>query len=134
MLLFLIHYPQWQDKLWKDIDAVIGQNEPKMEDRDDLPKVEAFILEVQRYANVTPFGIPHAPKQDFRYNGYLFPKGTCVTFAMESVMTDPGIFPEPFQFKPERYLAEDGKCYGKQKEKLIPFSIGNIFQVFCFLH
>lgn len=126
-LLALIHYPKWQETLRGNIDTIIGQSQPKMEDKENLPKVEAFILEVQRYANVAPFGIPHAPKKDFKYNGYLFPKGTCVTFAMDSVMMDPECFPEPFLFKPERFLDEMGKCNGEQKEKLIPFSTGIIF-------
>lgn len=123
-LLTLIHYPKWQETLRENIDTAIGQSQPKMEDKENLPNVEAFILEVQRYANVAPFGIPHAPKKDFEYNGYLFPKGTCVTFAIDSVMMDPEIFPEPLLFKPERFLDEEGKCNGEQKEKLIPFSTG----------
>lgn len=87
-LLALIHYPKWQETLRENIDTAIGQSQPKMEDKENLPNVEAFILEVQRYANVAPFGIPHVPKKDFEYNGYLFPKGTCVTFAIDSVMMD----------------------------------------------
>lgn len=127
-LLALIHYPKWQETLRENIETAIGQSQPKMEDKANLPNVEAFILEVQRYANVAPFGIPHAPKKDFKYNGHLFPKGTCVTFAIDSVMMDPAIFPEPLLFKPERFLDEVGNCNGEQKEKLIPFSTGNIFQ------
>lgn len=123
-LLALIHYPKWQETLRENIETAIGQSQPKMEDKENLPNVEAFILEVQRYANVAPFGIPHAPKKDFKYNGHLFPKGTCVTFAIDSVMMDPAIFPEPLLFKPERFLDEVGNCNGEQKEKLIPFSTG----------
>lgn len=124
LLIFLIHHPKLQEELRENIDDVIGQSQPKMEDKENLPMVEAFILEVQRVANVAPFAIPHAPKEDFFFKGYLFPKGTCVTFDMESIMDDPEIFPEPSQFKPQRFIDENGKCVGAQKEKLIPFSIG----------
>lgn len=97
-----------------------------MEHKDQLPEVEAFILEVQRHANLFPLGIPHAPKEDFNYKGYNLPKGTFMFFALGSVMTDPQIFPEPTKFKPERFLDNSGKCNGEQKEKLIPFSTGNL--------
>lgn len=101
-----------------------------MEHKEQLPRVEAFILEVQRHANIAPFAIPRAPKKDFCYNGYNFPKGICVCFALDSVLMDPDIFPEPSKFKPERFLDKDGKCTGEPKEKLIPFSTGEKYQFF----
>lgn len=123
-VLFLIHHPEWQRKLREDIDALLAQSHPKMEHKEQLPRVEAFILEVQRHANIAPFAIPRAPKKDFCYNGYNFPKGICVCFALDSVLMDQDIFPEPSKFKPERFLDKDGKCTGEPKEKLIPFSTG----------
>lgn len=62
-VLFLIHHPEWQRKLREDIDALLAQSHPKMEHKEQLPRVEAFILEVQRHANIAPFAIPRAPKK-----------------------------------------------------------------------
>ncbi|XP_062612895.1 cytochrome P450 2C15-like [Saccostrea cucullata] len=123
-LLYLIHYPQWQKILQKDIDDVIGQGQPKMEHRDKLPRVEAFILEIQRVADIVPMNLPHASGEDFVYEGHLFPKGVLVFCILDSVMSDPEAFPEPTKFKPERFLDDNGNCQGEQKNKLIPFSIG----------
>ncbi|XP_048747497.2 cytochrome P450 2C25-like isoform X2 [Ostrea edulis] len=123
-LLYLMHHQDWQKRLQDDIDDVIGQGQPKMEHKDKLPRVEAFILEVQRLANLVPLNVPHTSKQDFMYNGYIFPKGAIVFGVLDSVMSDPEIFPEPSNFKPERFLDENGKCCGEPKTKLIPFSIG----------
>ena len=95
-----------------------------MEHKYRMPLVEAFSLEVQRLGNLTPNAVPHAPKEDFYYKGYLFPKGTFTLISLDSVMTDPDLFPEPLTFKPERFLDDNGKCGGEQKEKLIPFSTG----------
>lgn len=128
-LLFLIHHPEWQKDLRGDVETLIGKNQPTMENKENLPRIEAFILEVQRHANLAPFGIPHTPREDFIYNGYLLPKGTCINFALDSVMMDSEIFPDPFVFKPERFLDEKGKCQGEQKDKLIPFSIGNYITI-----
>lgn len=88
-----------------------------MEHKDRLPLVEAFIIKVQRQGNVVPFAFPHAPTEDFNFKGYLFPKGTFMFFALDSVMTDPEIFPEPSKFKPERFLDYSGRCNGEQKDK-----------------
>ncbi|XP_062568079.1 LOW QUALITY PROTEIN: cytochrome P450 2E1-like [Saccostrea cucullata] len=123
-LLYLIHYPQWQKILQKDIDDVIGQGQPKMEHRNKLPRVEAFILEIQRLADIVPLNVPHAASEDFVYDGHLFPKGVFVFCVIDSVLSDPENFPEPSKFKPERFLDDSGKCQGEQKNKLIPFSIG----------
>ncbi|XP_056011253.1 cytochrome P450 2U1-like isoform X2 [Ostrea edulis] len=124
MLLYLIHHQDWQKRLQNDIDDVIGQGQPKMEHKDKLPRVEAFILEVQRLGNLVPLNVPHTSKEDFKYNGYIFPKGAIVFGALDSVMSDPEIFSEPSNFKPERFMDDSGKCCGDQKTKLIPFSIG----------
>ncbi|XP_048745406.2 cytochrome P450 2C15-like isoform X2 [Ostrea edulis] len=123
-LLYLIHHQDWQKTLQNDIDDVIGQAQPKMEHKDELPRIEAFILEVQRSANIAPVSVPHTSNEDFIYHGYIFPKGAIVFGALDSVMSDPEIFPEPSTFKPERFLNDIGKCYGDQKTKMIPYSIG----------
>nr|XP_022336950.1 cytochrome P450 2C14-like [Crassostrea virginica] len=123
-LLFLIHHPDWQTKLQRDIDEVIGQGHPTMEHKDQLSSVEAFTLEVQRLANVTPHAPPHAPTEDFYYKGYFIPKGTFMIISLDSVMNDPNIFPEPHKFNPERFLNDRGVCGGEQKDKLLPFSAG----------
>ncbi|XP_048776299.2 cytochrome P450 2U1-like isoform X3 [Ostrea edulis] len=123
-LLYLIHHQDWQKGLQNDIDDVIGQGQPKMEHKDKLPRVEAFILEVQRLGNLVPINLPHAPKEDFTYNGHLFPKGAIVFCVLDSVMMDPDIFPEPSEFKPERFLDPSGKCSGEQKDSMVPFATG----------
>jgi hypothetical protein len=75
-------------------------------------------------ANLIPLNLPHTSNEDFVYNGYIFPKGAIVFGVLDSVLNDPEVFPEPLQFRPERFLDENGNCLGEQKEKLIPFSIG----------
>jgi cytochrome P450 len=123
-LLYLINHQDWQESLQNDIDDVIGQGQPQMEHKDKLPRIEAFILEVQRLANLVPSNLPHTSNEDFVYNGYIFPKGAMVFGVLDSVLNDPEIFPEPSKFKPERFLDTNGICHGEQKDKLIPFSIG----------
>ncbi|XP_062602734.1 cytochrome P450 2B4-like isoform X1 [Saccostrea cucullata] len=123
-LLFLIHYPHWQKRLQNEVDDVIGQSQPKMEQKEKLPSVEAFILESVRVGNTSPFSAPHAPKEDFSFKGHLFPKGTTVLCLLDSALMDPETFPEPSKFKPERFLDGNGRCREDLKDKLISFSLG----------
>jgi cytochrome P450 len=123
-LLYLIHHQDWQKTLQNNIDDAIGQGQPKMEHKDKLPRVEAFILEVQRLANLVPSNMPHSCNEDFVCKENIFPKGAIVFGVLDSVLNDPEIFPKPSKFKPQRFLDENGNCLGEQKDKLIPFSIG----------
>ncbi|XP_055997286.1 cytochrome P450 2C15-like [Ostrea edulis] len=123
-LLYLVHHQEWQKNLQEDIDDVVGVGQPKMEHKERLPRVEAFILEIQRVANLLPMNLPRTTNEDFTYNGYIFPKDAIVFCVLDSVLSDPEIYPEPSQFKPERFLDDDGKCIGEKKDKLVPFSLG----------
>ncbi|XP_062580760.1 cytochrome P450 2B5-like isoform X1 [Saccostrea cucullata] len=122
--LFLIHHPDIQTKLLKHIDEIIGEAVPQIEHREKLPYVEAFVLEVLRMGNIVPLGVPHCPNRDFEYGGYSFPNGVTVLANLGSALQDPNIFNNPQKFQPERFLDEDGKCKGTQKDKMIPFSTG----------
>lgn len=121
-----MHYPEIKQKLQKDVDCVLGQGLPTMDHKDQLPIVEAFLLEVQRMANILPLNLPHTTKEDFWYKGHLFAKGSVMFFMIDSVLTDPEIFPEPSKFNPERFIDANGKCSGEQKEKMIAFSTGKL--------
>jgi cytochrome P450 len=95
-----------------------------MEHKDKLPRVEAFILEVQCLANLLPLNLPHTSNKDFLYKGHIIPKGAIVFGILDSVLNDPEFFTEPLKFKLERFLDENGNCLREQKDKLLPFSIG----------
>lgn len=129
-LLYLVHHQEWQKNLQEDIDDVVGVGQPKMEHKERLPRVEAFILEIQRVANLLPMNLPRTTNEDFTYNGYIFPKDAIVFCVLDSVLSDPEIYPEPSQFKPERFLDDDGKCIGEKKDKLVPFSLGMIMKYY----
>jgi hypothetical protein len=62
-----------------ELDAVIGPDRvPTLDDRPNLPYVEAIMTEVMRYGPPVPGGIPHKTTEDDVYNGYRIAKGTMV--------------------------------------------------------
>lgn len=119
---FLLH-PEIQLKIQKELDDVIGRDRmPRWGDRTRLPYVEATIAEVQRIGTVAAIGGTHAASRDVTLRGYTIPKGVAVIPNVYAVMRDPVLWPEPLEFKPQRFLDENGKFF--KPEHFIPFNTG----------
>ncbi|XP_072043090.1 cytochrome P450 2J2-like [Amphiura filiformis] len=123
-LLYMMMYPEIQAKVQQEIDTVVGRMRmPQWADRLLLPYTEAVLLEIQRIRTVLPLGVPHVASEDTTLAGYDIPKGTYVVANVWALHNDPDVWAEPDQFKPERFLDEDGKL--SYREELIPFSTGH---------
>ncbi|CAD5224525.1 unnamed protein product [Bursaphelenchus xylophilus] len=123
IIAYLIRNPDAQEKMQKELDAVVGSNRIiRNADRGDLPYTNAVIMEGQRCCNLLSQNIPRALQQDFEINGYNVKKGTIILPQISVLLQNPKIFPEPEKFNPDRFIAQNGKL--KQVEELIPFSIG----------
>lgn len=53
--------------------------------------------------------IPHKLVQDDVYNGYSLPKGALVIPNVWGMLHDPAVYTEPHTFRPERFIAQEGK-------------------------
>ncbi|KAG1831352.1 cytochrome P450 [Suillus variegatus] len=107
-LLAMILNPEVQTKAHAEIDRVVGKDRlPDFNDRPALPYVEAILRETLRWYPVAPLGIPHATTTSDVYNGYFIPKGVCRP-DLTTMADDPDKYPNPDEFKPERFLHEDG--------------------------
>ena len=123
-VLYLLKYEDIKARLQLDIDNIIPENRaPRLEDKQKLPYVEAFIMEVLRCANIAPLAVPHAvTNDDVMFHGYKIPKDTPILFNLDSVLKDPDIFENPEQFNPERFIDANGKVF--RPKEFIPFGIG----------
>ncbi|KAF8168214.1 cytochrome P450 [Crassisporium funariophilum] len=112
-MLAMAHYPDVQKRAQAELDSVIGRSRlPDFSDRPSLPYIEALLLETLRWSTVTPLALPHRALQDDIYDGYLIPKGVTITvnaWYVLGILHDPELYPDPFQFKPERFVEEEGK-------------------------
>ncbi|XP_025029006.1 cytochrome P450 2J2-like isoform X1 [Python bivittatus] len=103
--LYLMAFPEIQEKCWKEIDTVLGSNASlKYKDRENLPYTNAVIHEIQRISNVVPLGIPHAPIKDVQLFGYKIPKDTMVFVNLHSAHRDESQWKFPNEFNPSNFL------------------------------
>ncbi|KZW03032.1 cytochrome P450 [Exidia glandulosa HHB12029] len=102
----LVH-PTVQRTVQAELDAKIPTSRlPTLTDRSHLPYLEAVIREVMRTYPVTPMGVSHRVTKDDEYEGMHIPKGATVIANTWAILNDEQLYPEPNEFKPERFLRD----------------------------
>uniref|UniRef100_A0A8B9EEP6 Cytochrome P450 2J6-like n=1 Tax=Anser cygnoides TaxID=8845 RepID=A0A8B9EEP6_ANSCY len=123
-LLYMVVYPDVQEKVQKELDAVLGRsNLACYTDRKRLPYTNAVIHEIQRYSNIILIALPRQTVKDTELLGYPIPKNTIVLVNIDSVLSDPEKWETPDQFNPGHFLDKDGNFV--HREAFLPFSIGS---------
>ncbi|KAI0278794.1 cytochrome P450 [Russula aff. rugulosa BPL654] len=109
LFLVLVLFPQVQRRAQAELDAVIGRDRlPTFDDRPRLPYIEALCKELIRWNMVTPTGLPHRSGRDDVYRGFFIPKGSIMVANAWAILHDPETYPDPEEFRPERFLNDDG--------------------------
>ncbi|XP_055864758.1 cytochrome P450 2J2-like isoform X3 [Biomphalaria glabrata] len=122
-LLYMLHYPEVQQRIYKEIVEQIGtERPPNITDKSNLKYLTAVIMEVQRKASIVPLGLPHLCNKDTTLAGYNIPKGTIVMPNLDAIHASKEIWGDPETFRPERFLDDKGNVM--TREELMPFSIG----------
>ncbi|EFX85499.1 phm, putative ecdysteroid 25-hydroxylase, ecdysone biosynthesis [Daphnia pulex] len=130
IVLYLILYPDVQERIHEEIERVVGQLDQGRipcyaTDARRMPWTEATICEVQRLKTILPLGVPHGTLQDCELAGYRIPKGAMVVPVWWAMNLDPTLWPEPLQFRPERFLEEEEEKWRVEKpEHFLPFQCG----------
>ena len=88
-----------------------------------MPYTEATIAEIMRVSSLTPFGAPHATSEDVEFRGYHIPKNTLIFANIYASHHNPRIWGDPQNYRPERFLSDDGKTCTKNKAWM-PFGTG----------
>ena len=120
--LYMVRYPEVQARVQQELAREVGADRsPAMEDRPRLPYTEAVLMEVQRHANIVPFGIRHMTEVELEVRGHLLPAGTVVMPVMAEVLKGEH-WGDGEVFRPERFLSASGQL--RRDEHFIPFSTG----------
>nr|A0A6S6QI82.1 RecName: Full=Cytochrome P450 monooxygenase ple1; AltName: Full=Pleuromutilin biosynthesis cluster protein 1 [Rhodocybe pseudopiperita]BCI98769.1 putative cytochrome P450 [Rhodocybe pseudopiperita] len=107
--LAMVCFPEVQKKAQQELDSVLNGRLPEHADFPSFPYLNAVIKEVYRWRPVTPMGVPHQTIADDVYRDYHIPKGSIVFANQWAMSNDENDYPQPGEFRPERYLTEDGK-------------------------
>ncbi|KAI4215334.1 MAG: hypothetical protein LQ351_002234 [Letrouitia transgressa] len=95
---------------------------PPLQDLEQLPYLTAVILEGLRMSNVSSHRLLRAyPDTTLSYGDFEIPAGTPISMTPLHIHENPEIFPEPFEFKPERWLINNQQ---RLRRYLVPFGKG----------
>ncbi|KYN38874.1 hypothetical protein ALC56_06873 [Trachymyrmex septentrionalis] len=120
--LNLILNPQVQRKAHEEIDRVTGRNRfPTLADKPKMPYVEAIVLESIRVFVGRTLSVPHRALKDTFIVGHKIPKDTMLVANFNRILMDES-WDDPEDFRPERYLDNDGNII--TPDKYFPFGIG----------
>ncbi|GMS92814.1 hypothetical protein PENTCL1PPCAC_14989, partial [Pristionchus entomophagus] len=125
-MLLLAKHSEIQEKLRREIRSAIGTERTiTRADQASLPFARACVLELQRFANIVGTNVQRLSTRDTEIRGHKIPKNTWVNGDIHYLMANDPVFVDPQEFRPERYIAEDGKSLRKDLiERTLPFSIG----------
>ncbi|XP_070683845.1 cytochrome P450 4V8 [Pempheris klunzingeri] len=116
-------HPEVLSKVQQELQEVFGTSDRPVntEDLKKLKYLECVIKEALRLFPSVPF-FARSLGEDCHINGFLVPKGANAIVITYALHRDPRYFPEPEEFRPERFLPE--KSVGRPPYAYIPFSAG----------
>ncbi|KAJ5356014.1 Cytochrome P450 E-class group I [Penicillium concentricum] len=100
-------FPDAQRQAQAELDRVVGSRLPTIDDRPNLPYVDALMKEVMRWHPVAPLGLPHMTTEEDEYCGYRIPKGAVLVPNVWSFTHDPEMYNQPMSFNPGRFLQHE---------------------------
>eukprot|EP00112_Aurelia_sp_Birch-Aquarium-sp1_P000590 Seg1056.8 transcript_id=Seg1056.8/GoldUCD/mRNA.D3Y31 product="Steroid 17-alpha-hydroxylase/17 20 lyase" protein_id=Seg1056.8/GoldUCD/D3Y31 len=122
-LLYFATWPKVQAKIADERKQRIGNRQPRLRDRGNLPYFEATIQEIFRLSSIVLL-IPHKTIRETKIDGHAIPKGTQILINLWALHHDEREWDEPTEFKPERFLDADGNFVHGMKKSLLPFGAG----------
>lgn len=118
--LYWIHYlPEVREKLLQELNYIDIDNADPMEIV-RLPYLNAVCSETLRIYPIAFFAFPRILQAPMQLMDYDLPKGTMLSICIYLTHHRPDIYPEPQQFKPERFLERQFSPY-----EYLPFGGSN---------
>ncbi|KAF8904754.1 cytochrome P450 [Gymnopilus junonius] len=115
-ILAMVLNPRVLKKAQAEIDTVVGTKRlPLFSDRASLPYIDAIMSETFRWGCPVPLSIPHRLMEDDVYEGKFIPKGSLIFANIWAMVRDETLYPNPEEFLPERFLADDDELLKKRK-------------------
>lgn len=113
--------PGARQRLFEEVDTVLGDRIPTLDDVDLLPWTRACIEEAMR---ITPpvWMVGRKALVDDEINGFRIPAGSSLMVLITMIHRDPNLWPNPEGYDPERFLPGNSK--GRPRQAYMPFGAG----------
>lgn len=113
--------PAARERLFDEVDTVLGDRIPDMDDMERLPWTRACVEEAMRVDSPV-WTIGRQALADDEVLGYRIPRGSSVMVLISMIHRDPRIWENPEGFDPSRFLPENSK--GRPRHAYMPFGAG----------
>jgi cytochrome P450 len=117
----LCTHPESYQRLQQEVDQVLQGRQPTYADLPGLPYCLQVFKETMRLYPPAP-GILREALHDTVIDGYKVPRGSIIMISPYTLHRRADYFPEPEQFRPERFAPEQEKLL--PRSAYIPFSAG----------
>ncbi|MBM3997502.1 MAG: cytochrome P450 [Planctomycetes bacterium] len=108
----MAQHPDAEKRLWAELDEVLGDRSPTVDDWPKLKFTEMIALESMRLYPPA-YVVGREATVDCEIGGYAVPAGTTILMPEWVVQRDPRFYDEPDKFKPERWGEERMKSLPK---------------------
>ncbi|KAI8049278.1 cytochrome P450 [Syncephalis plumigaleata] len=124
---YLLSHPECLHRLTEEILQLYPDPQTRIAYRDviSLPYLDAVLHEVFRIEPAAPQGMPRViPKEGTTLGNYFIPGGTVAFVSLGVMQMNSQIFPNPHEFKPERWLDCTPEQLAVMKQNIMPFLVG----------
>ena len=115
-------------KIQSEIETCVGTSRmPNSSDKGSMHYTMATIYEVLRYTCPGALNLPHQAAHDQNFEGYFIAKDSIILANHWYMHHNPQLWHEPWVFKPERFLDDNGKLLpvdSDTRRNLVAFSTG----------
>jgi cytochrome P450 len=90
---------------------VVAELQAAVDSGDGDAYITATAQETLRHRPVLPQAAPRLVKRPVEIGGFTYPEGICLAANSYLIHHDPAIYPDPYEFRPERFLDEAPGTY-----------------------
>jgi cytochrome P450 len=110
------------EKIQAEVDAVLGERTPQLEDLPKLTYTRQVMDEVLRFRSTVPF-VSRTARNDAELSGTSIKSGDVVVPFIWGAHKHPDFWDNPEVFDPGRFSAENSA--GRDRRAYLPFGLGN---------
>ncbi|XP_053205826.1 cytochrome P450 4c3-like [Panonychus citri] len=101
-LIYILRcYPEYQEMIYEEVESIDIENWT-IGTVNSFSFLDQCFKEALRLYPAVPFKV-RATEHEQIVDDKILPKGTKIIISILTILKDPKIFPEPFEFKPQRF-------------------------------